>query len=1102
MKLVFQHDQTKTVVDVPIYHENTIEEAKGKIFHTMRNGNYHPYFIRFYTLDIGNKRVYFPPVKFMNGRYDSNEVSRIYEYIEDEENRVIFIETVNLNEPFRDIQKKFPNITANMISEAKSGRLPPYSFERITTLLEKENGIENALTRGNLIYRGISERFPLKILKMDYRILPRKKMEVDLVRMFNLFVTDRDFPFVSILASTNEPVSKVNDSVIRDKEKVRKWVISKRARNNLKSPKGLLIKHFIHFEDRQPDIVTFNVFEDGTITLKCAASAEDSKQERIIQCSASLAKISEKLNEYAIAIKGDELFSPFMYQNVKMDKIQVMIKTNLSFDASNTDVFVKGLVERVITNKGPSNMYRFTKGEIQKGVLNDSILRDEMAEDMDEDDIEEIGKILGVSVRFSIRKADGATIEVFSAKSFSHARLVIDYFLRSVMITSPNTINVFLDQSASTIPNSAKEHGLPTKTRSCQDDRKVKVTGTLEKMREHFQEYPHLVYYIPVLNENGDLKFVAPIGTSTKYIYPSVNASGYFCSYKNPDHKYARRMKEYWLDDFTLTEFNNPVDSRNIRANNEKADDGGRELVTTNPARPEQFGVLPKTLSRILNTGMVRYKRMGVDEGDIWECFYTIYDTNIRQSVVDFMAQNEGLYLTMKIKESLPYDEFMNILRNGDRNMYYVYAEAIAYTLNRNLMIFSVSDSNILCNGSFVSERNNKYILLLRQTQIGTFELIVGENEGRLKTVHQITPQTPEIQELRDLYRHSCRRQKHHMWYIKKSVEQIGPDILLGMDLPVSIDGQIVNPFSEVLFLTSNSYLIPVEYGHRPVTNLPIIPTRDLRKYKKSSIETIDFLKSLGMDTFKPFHELADRKMIVNGIVTQSGLVVPTLPSKLLEKNELPGRQVMFHYVDDLDDLIYADQIRPDKRNEILFHQKVKLFSINKAKAELSHYFGKVEPSLGKDLIRILNNPETTKYKKKNMLIRYIQEILGQRMGSPRKNRERSIGDVLVQEKEIGSLLCREKTIANECNASIGCGWVDYTVDQVNRIGKCRFEEPSNDMFTMYVFSIAEDILADPNRNILLGKIDLNRESSGNIFYVRPNEVLIRSVEDFRESFG
>jgi len=521
--------------------------------------------------------------------------------------------------------------------------------------------------------------------------------------------------------------------------------------------------------------------------------------------------------------------------------------------------------------------------------------------------------------------------------------------------------------------------------------------------------------------------------------------------------------------------------------------------------------------------------------------------SHLKTKLIDFLV-NSDVYRTLQVSDSIGFNDYVDLIGQFSANIpIELITELVSEYLKVHIYIFSEEPEGVVCTNIGEESTYNKSLLLFyhseqknRVTNYGHYEPIVFYNSDSTGTATTSTS-TVVVSEftrtqfetvldfIKLMYDFSCKATPP-----KNARERLQPTVNTLVNPKKSKRGkggnklepmyQVVNAFSEVLFLVSAigsggsggrsgvPVLIPVKPTKMITTLKPLSPKNAFKMFKRDAETTIrELLKLDGTLGLVPKYQILDNSVVgiaikettrgsprskVTAIVTDSGLIVPVVSSPRIVGLDT----IRMHYIPDLDEVLASQPTYRDTRSRIIHSYNVKMFTINQARIELARHLTSIEPNLKKEMIKVLENRKTDKYIKKMYIQEKIQEILGQVIGSPRQNKRGGGGDSADLQIEVElptkRLATSDITVAAECTQNPAMSWyTDFGEDSVTN-GQCRFSMPDQDRFSDTVQIISNEIMTDPDHNLLNGRINTEEVQSGVKFYTRPNEVLLFSYEE------
>jgi hypothetical protein len=539
-------------------------------------------------------------------------------------------------------------------------------------------------------------------------------------------------------------------------------------------------------------------------------------------------------------------------------------------------------------------------------------------------------------------------------------------------------------------------------------------------------------------------------------------------------------------------------------------------IIDPEPLPPiYRFGI-PETENSFLDCILLYIKKEGR--------FATQSIRDLKYNLVSFLV-NSNVYRTLEVSDVISKNDYIDLVGNytADTPIDMI-TELVSEYLNVHIYVFAEEPEGIVCTSIgdtlaytrsiflfYHSEKKNKL------TNYGHYEPIVHVRPGGRDTASFVpwfdhNRFETMIKFIDVLYNFSCKVSYHPDAQEEKE-QPTASHLASILALPPKY--QVVNAFNEVMYIIgSPPILVPVK-PTKPILNIDIIsPALAFKSFKKNAETTIQMLEdvndllassgsggssSSSSSGLYPIYQILDAKdeTIATAIVTNSGLVVPIVPSPRVLGMDI----ARMHYVEDIDYYLAGKDTFKDDRSRIMYKQNIKVFSVSQGRIEIANHLVSIEPNLQKEMINVIENLNLSKSAKQDYIGERVQEILGQTIGSPRQNKRdgRGKGLELDFELPIKRVAISDITVASECNKNPVASWYEDFGNDSRQNGRCRFSIPDESKFSDVVQILTNEILSDPSRKLLYGKIDTEIQQSGATYHARPNEVLLYTFEEALE---
>lgn len=311
-----------------------------------------------------------------------------------------------------------------------------------------------------------------------------------------------------------------------------------------------------------------------------------------------------------------------------------------------------------------------------------------------------------------------------------------------------------------------------------------------------------------------------------------------------------------------------------------------------------RLGVIPDKVKNILinKNSSTEIYRLGSLYGNsnLLDCLNKSTNKNItNDDLLTFIHKNKvQSFFNQNINSE-------NDLINYIKNKKLIYGEIGRFLesfFKLNIIVFNINDTDddrIICKEPVYLHHDNSAILFERDVNNNTkhYELLVLKKSN--KNLQKIFDNNNKIiNNVMSIYRQSCII--NYTGY--PNVPMTYADLLKQIN-NLKITSQVINNFNKISYIFTNFGL------------LPVIPTKPIPNLKNNNLNTLTYdankqsllLNKCNIEYLKPIGQIIDKNSNTIGIVTKSALIVPTNPSKLLNKLPVIYRQ----FITNIDDLLF-----------------------------------------------------------------------------------------------------------------------------------------------------------------------------------------------------
>lgn len=981
---------------------------------------------------------------------------------------------------------------------------------RVKSQEQKEKVLTKILSNAELP-KNAQGLFPFHLTSVVLQFKNRG-INLDLDQLFGVIEATPDIPFLALRAP-GEPYIKVNKAFQASNTKLLKeWMFSG---ERLSMPKGLRIK-IAH----NKTFLSVNIFENGTLTLRCSWNSEENAGiQQIRECVAGLVPLVRQINANPVVFAGLDATptSPRSIAFPTFEKAVVSTMDSVFHVLLNRPLALEQLQQRIDDSSALKLVFE-PKLSSAQGLL---ILQFVNLPRILPDDT------LLQNVSVTVREKEGMYyVSLFGAKTLGQTQGVYEYFVGILEAIEPGSVQSSVVVAKSKEPVSMKalrmlkSYQIPVDSRSCQKPRQPVVDDDEELPLLAPDAYRYN-YYVAATGKTHKLICA---NRNSKHIYPGITKSGVPCCFLKPQPQPEFNEFVVPIDDQFKTQVVNDT-----------------PIVTTKILDPGRIGVLPPKLKQLfqtvhrlpnktgqptdlLDTPEPAIFRFGVpeDPDSFFSCIRVFIAheqqsvvpslRKLKENLVSFLVESD-IYQTLDVADNISKSDYIDLLLHFSSSVPVdVLTQLVSEYLGVRIYIFTEEPEGVLCSYARPATNSSTTTLFLfyhsrnknKATIYGHYEPLVyySRNDAQSVFTRRNFPKTLDLVEL--LYKFSCKKRKETQPSQGTTTTQPTiHDLVQNPKLREQIKYQVLNPFGEVLFVVvvfsgNNSIgLVPVK-PTKPVIGIQTIGMRvAFRTFKQGLAESVNNLYKLSIEGMVPQFQILSSPQSTRAVVTNSGLILPVLESPKSEELEVVSMQ----YVEDIDYLLASQNTYQDERTKLIGKYILKVLTVSQARIEIAKHLSQVEPKLAKEMIRVIENTRLNKDAKREYVMERIQEILGQVIGSPRQNKTVGTRNAIEIESNmpVKRLAVSDITLAQECIKNPATDW--YTDNSLLN-GQCRFSVPDQVHFADTVEIIANEILSDSSRKLLFGKIStptVGGEFKPGLIQVGDSEVLLSTFEEALE---
>lgn len=590
-----------------------------------------------------------------------------------------------------------------------------------------------------------------------------------------------------------------------------------------------------------------------------------------------------------------------------------------------------------------------------------------------------------------------------------------------------------------------KFKGIEIDAIGCQKQRQPIISNTI---KPHTDSYP-ITY--------KDNRFIC---NNEPYLYPGFTNKNIVCCFKKD-----QRDKDVYKRNMNVS---TSTDSNISRHGILDADIINSKIITSDKIlENNRLGLLPNIFYNFFNNV---FYRLGVAQNRL--SLLNVFNRALNKiisinDIIDYINNNPTTIKYLQKNTSINYELYKNDLINYIQTKYLHHEKLqnlLSVIFKVNIFIFNLDDNKLSCK-DILHLPYTDVIFIINNTI--NYELIVSKvSNTNLKKVFSIKSDKI-VTDIIDIYKRSC---------LTSFVGYPSPPMnfvqLLNSGDNVEILAQVINQFNNITFvLTKNTGLTPVAPSN-PILNIPSI---NIKSAILKADKQLKLLLKSNIDYLKPIGQILDSKKMVSGIVTKSGLIIPTKPTKQLE---LPI--VFRQFIDNIDELLYNQVPSLDKRYSymlsVVFYKEL----YNRFKYTLSKLLNKSSNSeLKKNIISSLKSIKNQK-QLQNILFDVIHLIL--------------INEVVFIEHQLNP-----HPIPSTRNVCKNIPYQDCSSDPFckKKNNSCLLAVEQKD-YSNFIKNLSVEIIW--NKDILSGNIKKEFLSKNN-FIKRKNEIVLLTDEDINKLF-
>jgi len=300
--------------------------------------------------------------------------------------------------------------------------------------------------------------------------------------------------------------------------------------------------------------------------------------------------------------------------------------------------------------------------------------------------------------------------------------------------------------------------------------------------------------------------------------------------------------------------------------------------------QPYRLGKIPKNIQPYFDSSV--FFRLGVSQKNndtFLNGVNMILKTNISRDKITISEDDYNTLENGEIKNKfINKEDYTKFIKKSKSSEYII--DLLSSFIKKNIIV--INDSDIVCS-SYSNLEFSEYIIFIKNSEKNYEILSKKINDKNLKKFFVFD----DVKEFIRLYDKSCQ-----VKYISKHITPLSFSELKAITI-----GQILNPYGKVIFIkTDESFILPVI----PRTKIRGIPVVNIEDTIRSPLSTLRYTEKLKMLPYEVVSQLIynkEGKQLVSGLMTKSGIIIPTKNGALLKDIEI-AEDIM--YIKNLEDNI------------------------------------------------------------------------------------------------------------------------------------------------------------------------------------------------------
>jgi hypothetical protein len=329
-------------------------------------------------------------------------------------------------------------------------------------------------------------------------------------------------------------------------------------------------------------------------------------------------------------------------------------------------------------------------------------------------------------------------------------------------------------------------------------------------------------------------------------------------------------------------------------------------------------------------------------------------DTDLKISKSLFRSLNNG-----ELFNKITLDKYLLLIKKGGID-HTKAGDLLSKLFSVNIIIFEQDENAIRICESFIEPSYNDNIFMIFYRKINHYELVVHRKSSD-KLVKNFKKEENFVNKIINEYNNLC-----YTTTMSYKSNVVIPKTIKQLPKNIKITGQVVNINNKISYVNSNYGIIPVAISG-PVNNVKNVKLSDItidahKQYKLTS-ELSSFITVIG--------QIEDKKLTI-GLVTSSGFIIPTNPSKII--NELPFLNQQFFY--DADNALIESKLV--KNEQYIYSTKIHFIRelYQRLRYTLSNIINSGTNSGTKQKIHEILDSENMYKNKLNLLEKIITSVL------------------------------------------------------------------------------------------------------------------------------